>query len=178
MPSTLCIPGLKAGVFCARFLVKNVAMQKTEILETLDKVRIDKWLWAARFFKTRALAVDEINKGRVWVNDAAAKPAREVKPGDTVRFRQGSAPPRTVAVLGISRHRGPAPVAQLLYAETAESLILAMESKEQHRMGIEPADTLLQGRPTKRDRRFIEKMHSQDDTAWDTRWSASIDAKT
>jgi ribosome-associated heat shock protein Hsp15 len=82
----------------------------------MDKLRIDKWLWAARFYKTRALAVEEIDKGRVKVNGIEAKPAREVKPGDTVALRQGPVN-RTVVVRGISNQRGAAPIAQQLYEE-------------------------------------------------------------
>ena len=83
-------------------------------------VRLDKWLWAARFYKTRGLAADEIGKGRVAVNGQPAKPARELHIGDS-DLRQGTVP-RTVLVLGLSDVRGPAPVAQALYEETAESV--------------------------------------------------------
>ena len=81
--------------------------------QLMEKLRIDKWLWAARFYKTRSLAVEEINKGRVHVNDQEAKPAREVKVGDTVMLRQGPVT-RTLRVRGISSQRGAAPVAQHL----------------------------------------------------------------
>jgi len=133
----------------------------------MDKLRIDKWLWAARFYKTRSLATDEINKGRVQVNGLDAKPAREVKPGDLVHLRQGPVQ-RTVRVLGLSGARGPAPVAQQLYEETADSLAAREQAAEQRRLAPEPAQTITQGRPTKRDRR--ELSH-----AWNERWSASID---
>ncbi|WP_296443938.1 RNA-binding S4 domain-containing protein [Rhodoferax sp. UBA5149] len=133
----------------------------------MERLRIDKWLWAARFYKTRSLAADEIVKGRIEVNAQVAKPSREVKVGDKVVIRQGPVI-RTVTVLGISQHRGPAPVAQQLYAETPDSLRDREHAAEQRRLGSEPAQTLAHGRPTKRDRRDIEK-------AWDERWSASID---
>ena len=133
----------------------------------MDKIRIDKWLWAARFFKTRSIAVDEIGKGRVQVNGQDAKPSREVKPGDTVTLRQGPVQ-RTVTVLGVSGARGPAPVAQLLYAETPESITAREHVAEQRRLAPEPALGITQGRPTKRDRRDIGR-------AWGDRWSASID---
>jgi ribosome-associated heat shock protein Hsp15 len=133
----------------------------------MDKIRIDKWLWAARFFKTRSLAVDEIGKGRVQVNTQDAKPSREVRPGDTVTLRQGPVQ-RTVTVRGISGARGPAPVAQLLYEETPESLRVRELAAEQRRLAPEPALGITQGRPTKRDRRDISQ-------AWGDRWSASID---
>ena len=133
----------------------------------MDKIRIDKWLWAARFFKTRSLAVDEIGKGRVQVNAQDAKPSREVRPGDTVTLRQGPVQ-RTVTVRGISGARGPAPVAQLLYEETPESIAARERAAEQRRLAPEPALGITQGRPTKRDRRDISH-------AWGDRWSASID---
>ena len=133
----------------------------------MEKLRIDKWLWAARFYKTRSLAVEEIDKGRVRVNDVEAKPAREVKVGDTVMLRQGPVI-RTLVVRGISNQRGAAPVAQLLYEEAADSLALKALAVEQRRLGLEPASSLEHGRPTKRDRRDIDK-------AWGDRWSASTD---
>ena len=133
----------------------------------MERLRIDKWLWAARFYKTRTLASDEIVKGRIQVNAQEAKPSREVKVGDTVVIRQGPVV-RTLTVLGISPQRGPASVAQQLYAETPDSIRERERGAEQRRLGIEPAHTIEHGRPTKRDRREIEK-------AWDDRWSASID---
>ncbi len=137
----------------------------------MDKLRLDKWLWAARFYKTRSLAVEEIDKGRVKVNDLEAKPAREVKIGDTVSMRQGPVI-RTIVVRGISSQRGAAPVAQQLYEETAESLRLKAAFAEQRRVGQDPAHSLEHGRPTKRDRRDIQKVK---DGAWGDRWSASAD---
>ena len=135
----------------------------------MDKLRIDKWLWAARFYKTRSLATEEIDKGRVRVNDLEAKPAREVKPGDTVTLRQGPST-RTLVVRAISDKRGGAPQAQLLYEETEASLALRAQLSEQRR--LEPASTLEHGRPTKRDRRSIDKANN---TSWGSRWSASAD---
>jgi len=137
----------------------------------MDKLRIDKWLWAARFFKTRSLARDEIDKGRVQVNGAAVKPARELKAGDSVQLRSGAVT-RIVTVLAISDKRGPAPQAALLYQETAESIAQRQLAAEQRRLAPEPALTLTQGRPTKRDRRDGEKLRSGQ---WDARWSATID---
>lgn len=128
-------------------------------------VRLDKWLWAARFFKTRSLAADEIGKHRVQVNGDTAKASRELKPDDTVTLRQGTVP-RTVVVRALSAVRGPAPVAQALYQETAESLALRARLAEQRRLAAEPALAIEQGRPTKRDRRKLAD--------WD-RWSASAD---
>ncbi len=88
----------------------------------MDTLRIDKWLWAARFYKTRSLAVEEIGKGRVLVNEQTVKPAREVRPGDRVSVRQGAVV-RVVLVQGLSGQRGPAPVALQLYEETEASRV-------------------------------------------------------
>ncbi len=129
------------------------------------RVRLDKWLWAARFFKTRALAAEEADKGRVQVNGANAKPARELRPGDRVRLRQGVVV-REVDVLALSNVRGPAPVAQALYRETPESVAERERAATARRLAPEPAASLEDGRPTKRDRRRIADWQ---------RWSASVD---
>jgi ribosome-associated heat shock protein Hsp15 len=135
----------------------------------MDKLRIDKWLWAARFYKTRSLATDEIDKGRVAVNGQEVKPAREVKVGDTVAVRREGLT-RTVVVRGVSDVRGPAPVAQQLYEETAESLQERDRAAEQRRYAREPALSIENGRPTKRGRRELDQAQG-----WGARWSASID---
>ena len=135
----------------------------------MEKLRVDKWLWAARFYKTRTLATEEIARGRVLVNDAEVKPARELKAGDLVTLRQGVVT-RTVTVLGLSASRGPAPVAQLLYEETADSVSRRQQSAEQRRLAPEPARSIEHGRPTKRGRRELD-----DAQRWGDRWSASID---
>jgi ribosome-associated heat shock protein Hsp15 len=135
----------------------------------LAAMRVDKWLWAARFYKTRALAVDDIDKGRVQVNGQVAKPSRDVRPQDTLVVRQGPVT-RTVVVLGLSNLRGPAPVAQALYAETADSIAARSQAAEQKRLAAEPALAIVQGRPTKRDRRELDRTQH----GWQ-RWSASID---
>ena len=135
----------------------------------MERLRIDKWLWAARFYKTRSLATEEIGKGRVDVNAVEAKPAREVKVGDTVTLRQGAIT-RIVVVQGLSATRGPAPVAQQLYQETADSLDARKQAAEQRRLSPEPAHSILNGRPTKRGRRELD-----DAQRWGDRWSASID---
>ena len=141
----------------------------------MDKLRIDKWLWAARFYKTRSLAVEEISRGRVHINDQEAKPAREVKVGDTVVLRQGPVI-RTLRVRGISSQRGSAPVAQQLYEETLESICLREAAAEQRRLNNDPATGHDHGRPTKRDRRDIDKANDKaKNVAWDSRWSASAD---
>ncbi len=136
----------------------------------MNSLRIDKWLWAARFYKTRSLATDEIGKGRVQINGQDVKPAREVRVGDEITVRQGMVT-RVVQVRGLSLQRGPAPVAQMLYAETAESLLTREQATEQRRLAPEPAQTLVHGRPTKRDRRDLQQ-------AWGTRWSAALDDNT
>jgi ribosome-associated heat shock protein Hsp15 len=133
----------------------------------MEKTRIDKWLWAARFFKTRSLAVQAIERGHVQISQLDVKPAREVKVGDTVTVLQGKVP-RIVVVKGISEQRGPAPIAQLLYEETAHSMQQRALIAERNRLSPEPALSIEQGRPTKRDRRQLQ--HD-----WNERWSASSD---
>ncbi len=128
-------------------------------------VRLDKWLWAARFFKTRSLASEEIAKGRVAVNGAPAKPSREVRVGDSLTLAQGIAP-RTVVVAGLSQVRGPAPTAQALYAETPESIAAREAALLARRLTPEPAATIEHGRPTKRNRRELADWN---------RWSASAE---
>ena len=122
--------------------------------------RIDKWLWAARFFKTRSQATEAVVGGKVELNGARAKPAKEVKVGDELRIRLGPYEHRVV-IRGLSDKRGPATVAQALYAETPESIAARQKLRDDHRMA--PAMFVYEekGRPTKKDRRalrdFIEK---------------------
>ena len=143
-------------------------------MNTRETMRLDKWLWCARFYKTRSLATDEIGKGRVTVNGQLAKPARDLRCGDTVALRQGPVA-RTVRVLGLSGARGPAPVAQQLYEETADSIAAREKAAELRRLAPEPAAALQEGRPTKRDRREIDKVSRPGGGDWGSRWSASID---
>jgi ribosome-associated heat shock protein Hsp15 len=133
----------------------------------MEKVRIDKWLWAARFYKTRSLATDEVHAGRVQVNGADVKASREVRVGDTVVLIQAKLP-RTVVVKGIADQRGSAPAAQQLYAETEQSIMQREVEMERRRVSPEPALSIENGRPTKRARRDLEKN-------WGDRWSASLD---
>ena len=135
----------------------------------INSMRLDKWLWSARFYKTRSLAAEEIGKGRVQVNRAVAKPSRDIRTGDTVTLQQGYLR-REVIVLSLSMQRGPASQAQQLFEETQASLQARAQAAEQRRLAPEPAQTLAQGRPTKRDRRDIQQVHE-----WNERWSASID---
>lgn len=122
-----------------------------------DKARIDKWLWAARFFKTRSLAVAALENGRVLVNGVRVKPAKAMAVGDMLTIRLGPYQ-HVVEVLALSSKRGPAPEAQKLYRETEESrarrAALAQELKAQQQYSV------LKGRPTKKDRREIEKVKS------------------
>lgn len=129
-------------------------------MATMEKIRIDKWLWAARFYKTRSLAVDEIGKGRVQVNGQAAKPAREVGAGDVVSIRKED-PATHVRVVAVSGVRGPAPVARRLYEETPESVAARERAAEMRRLAPEPALDIAAGRPTKRDRRLIDQMRGK-----------------
>ncbi len=133
----------------------------------MEKTRIDKWLWAARFFKTRSLATEAVNRGHVQIDKQDIKPAHDVRVGNMLTVWQAKVP-RTVVVMGISEQRGAAPVAQQLYAETPQSIELRTKAAEQRRLSPEPALAMAHGRPTKRDRRDLEKT-------WDERWSASID---
>lgn len=121
-----------------------------------DKVRLDKWLWAARFFKTRSLAAEAIQGGKVHVNGARVKPAHAVKPGETLSIRRGS-DEYVVVVKGLARLRGPASQAALLYEETAESVrrreALAAERKAQTALVPHPPR-----RPSKKERRQIVRF--------------------
>ena len=113
----------------------------------MDRLRIDKWLWAARFYKTRSLACEEIDKGRVAVNGQDVKPARELKVGDTVALRREGLT-RTVVVKGLSNLRGPAPVAQQLYEATQEIIAERAKAAEQRRYAREPGESIEHGLPT------------------------------
>lgn len=125
--------------------------------DNLEKNRIDKWLHAARFFKTRSLASEAIERGRVTINGNKIKPAKQLALGDSVVVRIGNNH-YEVTVLGLSNRRGSATEAQKLYRETDESKeqreLLAARLKEQ------PATFYTKGRPTKRDRRNIERFFS------------------
>lgn len=123
-----------------------------------EKLRIDKWLWAARFFKTRSLAIAAIESGKVEINEVRVKPAKTVDVGDLLAVRLGPYQ-FVVEVLGLSDKRGPAPQAQKLYKETEASIKrreeLAFERKAQAEIV-----TRGEGRPTKKDRRDIERLKS------------------
>jgi len=121
----------------------------------MDNVRIDKWLWAARFFKTRSLAADAVDNGKVRLDGERIKPARLVKIDDKLTIDNG-AEAWEVLVLAISDQRGPAPVARLLYQETEASVARREHDHEARKLYREPGTTI-KGRPTKRDRRALSK---------------------
>jgi ribosome-associated heat shock protein Hsp15 len=119
-------------------------------------VRLDKWLWAARFFKTRSLAQQAVGGGRVQLNGERTKSAHEVKAGDRVVVRVGDWR-WEVKVRALSERRGPAEEARQLYEETPESRTERERRSDLRRWGTEPASTL-KGRPTKRDRRLLDSL--------------------
>ena len=122
----------------------------------MERVRIDKWLWAARFFKTRSLATDAVSGGRVHVNDARVKPSKEIRCGDIVVVRVGPVR-RTVEVTGLSERRGSAAVAATLYTESAESVAEREQAAIERRLA-RPIGADLGARPTKLDRRRLESL--------------------
>ena len=127
-----------------------------------DKVRLDKWLWAARFFKTRSLAAAAVSGGKVHVNEARVKPAHVVKLGETLSIRRGHYE-YIVVVTGLARERGPARQAALLYEETDQSVqrreVLAAERKAQTALMPHPSH-----RPSKKERRQIIRFTQQTDS--------------
>lgn len=136
----------------------------SDFLETpaAARLRIDKWLWAARFFKTRSLAQDAVETGRVrfvLAGDVGEriKPSREVRLGDVLYIQVGDLV-WTVSVLGLSDKRGPAPVARQLYEESAQSVAARLAQIEAKRGQIEPGSSI-KGRPTKKDRRQIHRFN-------------------
>lgn len=126
------------------------------------KIRLDKWVWAARFFKTRALAAEAINGGRVHVNGARSKPARTVRIGDMVRIRKEPYE-FVVCVCGLSEKRGSATVACTLYEETEQSRIARMEVARELRTQSLAGIEHVKGRPTKKSRRQIIRFIRRED---------------
>jgi ribosome-associated heat shock protein Hsp15 len=127
--------------------------------ETDEKTRLDKWLWAARFFKTRALAADAIESGKIDVNDDRPKRGRAVHVGDRLSIRLGPYQ-HHVVVRGLSGRRGPAAVARELYEESADSI--AARERTAERLRSAPPPVFYEGgRPTKRDRRAIERLKDE-----------------
>lgn len=126
------------------------------IIAGMDKVRIDRWLWAARFFKTRTAATDAVVGGRVHVNGERVKPARDVQPGDTLEIGVGDRR-FVVLVKDVADKRGSATIAATLYEETPES-IAAREQRALERKLARPLGADLGARPTKQDRRRLERL--------------------
>ena len=124
-------------------------------MNDVSNLRIDKWLWAARFFKTRTLASDAVDTGKVKVDGERVKPACGLRIGDELAIDNGS-DTWEVEVLGLSDKRGAAPVARLLYAETPASIARREQAQEERKLFREPGSTI-KGRPTKRDRRQLSK---------------------
>jgi ribosome-associated heat shock protein Hsp15 len=123
---------------------------------TVERVRIDKWLWAARFFKTRGAATDAVLGGHIQVNGARVKPARDVVAGDRLEIMKAQER-WTVVVVGLADRRGPASVAQSLYEETPESAAERQKRRDERRLA-RPIGADLSERPTKRDRRRLDAL--------------------
>jgi ribosome-associated heat shock protein Hsp15 len=141
-------------------------------LKIVGSTRIDKYLWAARFYKTRSLASEEISKGRIKLNGQVTKASREVKAGDQIELlRTGLI--TVIEVLQVSEQRGGAPQAQTLYQETSQSIATREKAQDIRRFNHEPATSITQGRPTKRDRRSLDEARSGA-PSWNDRWSAEI----
>jgi len=128
-------------------------------METMTHVRMDKWLWAARFFKTRTLAARACDLGRVESDGQTAKPAREVRVGNLLRVKNESGEFQ-IEVMALSEMRGPAAVASTLYRETDASRELRLKSAEERKMMLR-VEALREGKPSKRDRREIGKLRGR-----------------
>ena len=128
-------------------------MSDKQIEENNESIRIDKWLWAARFFKTRSLAADAVTGGKIDVNGARAKPSRIMRLGDKLSIRRGPYE-STVVVKGLAKLRGPASEAQLLYEETEESIRRRELTSAQLKLE-RPPEFHSPGRPSKKDRRAV-----------------------
>ena len=124
-----------------------------------DTVRIDKWLWAARFFKTRSLAAAAVENGKVRAGGERVKPARLLRSGDELQIDNG-AEAWEVRVLGLSDQRGAAPIARTLYGESAPSIARRAQEAEQRKLFREPGSSI-KGRPSKRDRRQLSKASGE-----------------
>ena len=127
---------------------------------TRDKVRIDRWLWAARFFKTRSQAAQAVSGGHVQINGVRQKPSHQIACGDELRIRRGE-DEFVVIVLGLAEKRGSASVARLLYEETAASLAAREAAREQRRL-LASDQSAPPRRPSKRDRRLIRSFTGKD----------------
>lgn len=146
-------------------------MRKSSLAEDAVGMRIDKWLWAARFFKTRSIAKHAIEGGKVHQNGERVKVSREVRVGMELTIAQGTEK-KTVVIKALSDVRGPAPVAQLLYEETAASLAKRELFAAQRKMhNLARPDH----RPSKKDRRDIQRFRHDNDSQFDQQWSYSDD---
>jgi len=134
-------------------LTDTCPMSDKQIEESSESIRIDKWLWAARFFKTRSLAADAVTGGKIDVNGARAKPSRIMRLGDKLSIRRGPYE-STVVVKGLAKLRGPASEAQLLYEETEESIRRRELTSAQLKLE-RPPEFHSPGRPSKKDRRAV-----------------------
>ena len=139
---------------------RQQASSKTQDQSNQQALRIDKWLWAARFYKTRSLASDAVKTGKVQVNGERAKPSKEIVNGETLTIKQAYFS-KTIIVLNLSHRRGPATVAATLYEETAES-IATRERLTEIRQAQPAVRRSGQGRPTQRERRQIISFTSND----------------
>jgi ribosome-associated heat shock protein Hsp15 len=135
------------------------SLMQRDASDSLQGVRLDKWLWAARFFKTRSLATEAVNGGKVELNGLRPKPARDVKVGDQLRVRLGAFV-HAVTVRALSERRGPAAAAALLFEESAESIAARERLREQHRLAP-TAQYDERGRPTKKDRRAMSAFEER-----------------
>jgi ribosome-associated heat shock protein Hsp15 len=120
-------------------------------------MRVDKWLWAARLVKTRALATEAVRGGKVHVNGVAVKPSRELKPGDRLEISLGQGVRKTVDVKGLAERRGPAKEAALLYEETPDSIERREQAAAERKAAGQALPPNLGSRPSKRDRRAFDK---------------------
>jgi ribosome-associated heat shock protein Hsp15 len=126
-------------------------------IEEDARMRVDKWLWAARLVKTRALATEAIRGGRVHVNGVAVKPSRELRAGDRLEISLGQGVRRTVDVRGLAERRGPATEAALLYEETPESIEQRERAAAERKAAGQSQPPNLGSKPSKRDRRLFDK---------------------
>lgn len=127
----------------------------------MEDLRIDKWLWAARFFKTRSLAQDAVEAGKVRLGGERMKSSRSVKPGDILQIRAGDQD-WEVLVRGVAKMRGPATFARTLYDETQDGLKRRLQALELNKQARDPAGDI-RGRPTKQDRRTLDRFRHGDD---------------
>lgn len=160
--------GLKSGAACVKFCRRHgrpaafgngrpEQLSSGVSMAEITSMRVDKWLWAARFFKTRSLAQEAVELGRVRIGGIRIKPSREVKPGDLLEITRAEEH-FEVYVEALSGVRGPAPVAQKLYRETDESQVLRQRAADLRKYASEPAQTIAKGRPTKRDMRKLRSF--------------------